>query len=102
MTLPNVVGHYLRWFELRRRKQVFGFSEADFSTSRLQRFSQSTALMRQILGLVRDQRLKTPAVAPEVILEKLREESELAGTPLQPAPLGEESFPPEASGDSPI
>jgi glycosyltransferase involved in cell wall biosynthesis len=60
MTLPHVVCHYLRWFELKRRKQAIGSSDADFSPSRLQRFSQSSTLMRRILGICADPGIEAP------------------------------------------
>jgi glycosyltransferase involved in cell wall biosynthesis len=61
MTLPHVVCHYLRWFELKRRKQAIGSFDAEFSPTRLERFSQSSALMRKILRITSTQTLMPPS-----------------------------------------
>ena len=98
MTLPHVVRHYLRWFELKRRKQAIGSSESDFSPSRLGRFSQSSARMRQILRMFSSPTAKTGALPPAAILQKLREETLVAGTPLHPAEVRDDSFPLEDPG----
>jgi glycosyltransferase involved in cell wall biosynthesis len=102
MTLPHVVRHYLRWFELKRRKQAIGFSEADFSPSRLQRFSQSSTLMRQILRLTSNSTSKTPSIPPDVIMQKLNAEAALAGPLVQPERQAEEPTSIENSSRAPI